>query len=452
LTLLSGQSDGGGMSGSPEASPPAAGLASRQAAVAILSQVLRRKRPLDQAAAEILAGSSLAPRDWGFARAIAAASLRRFGQLEALIRAFVPKTPPPHKAGPTLEILIAGAAELLFLNVPAHAAVDAANRLAQSDLKAVHFKALINAVLRRVAAEGPSLLAQQDAAALNAPDWLFERWIANYGEAQARLVAEAHLAIPPLDLTLQALDAPYTDFNAALRLVPGRVRLKDAGKIENLPGFQDGRWWVQDFAASLPAMLFGDVAGRTVIDLCAAPGGKTLQLASVGARVTAVDAVSERLALIADNLARTKLSADLIAADARDWRPEAASPFVLLDAPCTATGTIRRHPDLPWLKTAADLVSAESLQSELLDAAGDMTAAGGILVYAVCSLEPEEGVEQIDSFLRRRSDFARSELSPSEAFDRTFITPKGDLATLPFYWAEKGGMDGFYAARLKRLL
>jgi 16S rRNA (cytosine967-C5)-methyltransferase len=452
LTLLSGQSNGGGMSGSPEASPPAAGLASRQAAVAILSQVLRRKRPLDQAAAEILAGSSLAPRDWGFARAIAAASLRRFGQLEALIRAFVPKTPPPHKAGPTLEILIAGAAELLFLNVPAHAAVDAANRLAQADLKAVHFKALINAVLRRVAAEGPSLLAQQDAAALNAPDWLFERWIANYGEAQARLVAEAHLAIPPLDLTLQALDDPYTDFNAALRLAPGRLRLKDAGKIENLPGFQEGAWWVQDFAASLPATLFGDVAGRTVIDLCAAPGGKTLQLASAGARVTAVDAAPERLALIKDNLARTKLSAELIAADARDWRPEAPSPFVLLDAPCTATGTIRRHPDLPWIKSAADLVSAESLQSELLDAAGDMTAAGGALVYAVCSLELEEGVEQIDSFLRRRSDFVRSELGPSEAFDRTFITPKGDLATLPFYWAEKGGMDGFYAARLKRLL
>ena len=440
------------MSGSPETSPSAAGLASRQAAVAILSQVLRRKRPLDQAAAEILAASSLAPRDWGFARAIAAASLRRFGQLEALIRAFVPKTPPPHKAGPTLEILIAGAAELLFLNVPAHAAVDAANKLAQSDLKAVHFKALINAVLRRVSIEGPSLLAQQDAAALNVPDWLFERWIANYGEARARLIADAHLPIPPLDLTLKASDDPYTDFSGAAHQAPGRVRLKDAGKIENLPGFQEGRWWVQDFAASLPATLLGDVAGRTIIDLCAAPGGKTLQLASAGARVISVDAVPERLALIRDNLARTKLSAELIAADARDWRPEAPSPFVLLDAPCTATGTIRRHPDLPWLKSAADLVNAESLQSELLDAAGAMTAAGGTLVYAVCSLEPEEGFEQVESFLRRRTDFVRSELGPDAAVDPSFITPKGDLTTLPFYRADKGGMDGFYAARLKRLL
>jgi 16S rRNA (cytosine967-C5)-methyltransferase len=427
------------------------GYAARKAAVAILSNVLRRKRPLDIAASDALVEADLPPRDAGFARAIATASLRRFGQLEALIRQFVPKSPPPHKAGPTLEILMAGACELLFLGVAPHAAVDAANRLAQSDAKAVHFKALINAVLRRVAKEGEAAIAAQDAAALNTPDWLWPRWIANYGEETARAIAAAHLSVPPLDLTLKSADDPSTDLTEAQRLAPGRLRLTDAGRIEELPGFRDGNWWVQDFAATLPARLLGDVRGKAVIDLCAAPGGKTAQLAAAGAHVTALDVSSDRLAVIGENLARLKLAADLIAADARDWRPPVPAMLVLLDAPCTSTGTIRRHPDLPWLKTASDLSVCENLQRELLDAAADMTAEGGTLVYAVCSLEPEEGEEQIAAFLRRRSDFRRFPIAPEEVFDARFVSSKGDLKTLPFYWGERGGMDGFYAAGLTRL-
>ena len=329
-------------------SPP--GLAARQAALAILSDVLRKKRPLDAAAADALAAAKLAPRDAGFARTIAATSLRHFGQLEALIGAFVPKAPPPHKAGPTLEILIAGACELLFLNVAAHAAVDAANRLAQGDAKAVHFKGLINAVLRRVAREGAGVVASQDAAVLNTPDWLWPRWVAHYGEEAARAIGGAHLAIPPLDLTLKSSDDPCTDIAGAVPLAPGHLRLNDAGRIEELPGFAEGRWWVQDFAASLPVRLLGDVAEKAVIDLCAAPGGKTAQLAARGARVTAVDVSPDRLLRVRENLDRLRLSADLVAGDVRDWRPSAPAPLVLLDAPCTATGTIRRHPDLPWAK------------------------------------------------------------------------------------------------------
>jgi len=428
-----------------------AGLAARQAAVAILSQVLRRKRPFDQAAAEVLKEAKLEPRDSAFARAIASESLRRFGQLEALLRTFVPKSPPPHKAGPTLEILIAAAAELLFLKVPAHAVVDAANRLAQADVKAVHFKGLINAVLRRVAAEGERVLAAQDAEVLNVPDWLFARWAASYGE-RARRIVRAQLAVPPVDLTLKDRDDPCTESLPHEVLAPGRVRLREVKNLTSLPGFADGRWWVQDFAASLPATLFGDVAGRTVIDLCAAPGGKTLQLANVGARVISVDRAAERLELIGENLARTKLAAELIVADARDWRPASPAPCVLLDAPCSATGTIRRHPDIPWLKTAADIVNAESLQHELLEAAAEMTAPGGTLIYAVCSLEPEEGIEQVEAFLSRRTDFIRDPLAAAEVFDPDFVTGNGDLTTLPSYWMDKGGMDGFYAARLKRLL
>ena len=425
------------------------GYAARKAAMAMLSDVLRRKRPLDVAASDALVAANLPPRDAGFARTIATTSLRRFGQLEALIRGFVPKSPPPHKAGPTLEILLAAACELLFLGVAPHAAVDAANRLAQSDAKAVHFKALINAVLRRVAKEGETMLAGQDAAALNTPDWLWPRWVANYGEETARVIAGAHLPVPPLDLTLRSPDDPSTDL-AGERLAPGRLRLKDAGRIEELPGFHDGNWWVQDFAAPLPARLFGDITGKVVIDLCAAPGGKTAQLAAAGAHVTAVDVSSDRLAVIDENLKRLKLAANLVAADARDWRPLAPAPLVLLDAPCMSTGTIRRHPDLPWLKTAADLSIYETLQRELLDAAAEMTAEGGTLVYAVCSLEPEEGEEQIAAFLRRRSDFARVPIAPEDVFDAQFVSPVGDLKTLPFYWGERAGMDGFYAARLRR--
>ncbi len=418
--------------------------------MAILSDVLRKKRPLDLAAAEALNAAHLPPRDAGFARTIAATSLRRFGQLEALIRDFVPKAPPPHKAGPTLEILIAGACELLFLDVAPHAAVDAANRLAQADAKAVHFKGLINAVLRRVTREGAAGVVGQDAALLNTPDWLWPRWVERYGEETARAIALAHLSVPPLDLTLKSLDDPCTDLPAAMRLAPGRLRLTEAGRIEELPGFREGRWWVQDFAASLPVLLLGDVAGQHAIELCAAPGGKTAQLAAAGARVTSVDISSERLSLVRENLARLHLSAELVAADARDWRPPNPAPFVLLDAPCTATGTIRRHPDLPWSKGAADIGISEGLQSELLDAAADMTAEGGTLVYAVCSLEPEEAEEQIGSFLRRRTDFARVAVTAGEAFDPAFVSPEGDLKTLPCFWADKGGMDGFFAARLKR--
>lgn len=428
--------------------PP--GLPARQCALAILSEVLRKRRALDSAASAALAAASLGARDSAFARAIASETLRRFGQLESLIREFVPKTPPPHKAGCTLEILLAGACELLFLNVAPHAAVDAANRLAQADPKAVHFKGLINAVLRRVAKEGRGLVASQDEAALNAPDWLWARWVVHYGEEMARAIAAAHLAVPPLDLTLTSPDDPYADLPDAVRLAPARLRVRNAGRVEELARFAEGRWWVQDFAASLPTRLFGNVAGETVIDLCAAPGGKTLQLASQGARVTAVDASGDRLALVAANLARVKLRGEIVTADARDFRPASPARFVLLDAPCTATGTIRRHPDIPWIKSASDVAICETLQRDLLDAAAEMTAPDGLLVYAACSLEPEEGVEQVASFLRRRTDFKRIPIAAVEVFDGAFVSPDGDLRTLPCFWVQHGGMDGFYAARLKR--
>jgi 16S rRNA (cytosine967-C5)-methyltransferase len=427
-----------------------AGQPARVAALEILGAVLRKRRPLDAALDEILPGANLEPRDAGFSRAIATETLRRFGQLDALLHAFVTKLPAPHRSGPTLEILLAGACELLFLDVPAHAAVDAANRLAARDQKAVHFKPLINATLRRIAREGRAVLAAQDAARLNTPDWLWARWCETYGEETTRAIALAHAQRPPLDILRK--DRAFEIAGATA--LPGDVlRLADAGRIEDIAGFAQGAWWVQDFAATLPARLLGDVRGQTVIDLCAAPGGKTAQLAARGAEVIAVEREPARMARLKENLARLALPATLVESDVLDFRPDAPAPFVLLDAPCSATGTIRRHPDLPWIKSASDINLCADTAAPLLDAAAAMVAPGGLLVFAVCSLEPEEGAEQIAQFLERRTDFARVPITAEELFGmRELISPDGDLRTLPCHLAEQGGMDGFYAARLKRVL
>ena len=420
------------------------GLPARQAALAILVDVLHRRRPLDlawQTAAE------LAPRDAGFARAIANETLRRLGQLDALLRGFIAKLPPPHRAGPTFEILLCASCELLFLDVAPHAAVDAANRLAQNDAKAVHFKPLINAVLRRVAREGKAALAAQDAARLATPDWLWPRWLSAYGEDTARAIAAAHLKQAPVDIVLRrnASDKP-----AGEALFDTVLRVRETAAVETLPGYA-GSWWVQDAAATLPARLFGDVAGKAVIDLCAAPGGKTMQLADRGADVVAVERDAARLARVEANLARTGLTAQLVNEDVRDFRPREPAPFVLLDAPCSATGTIRRHPELPWIKSAADVTQCAAASAELIDASAELVAPGGLLVYAVCSLEPEEGAEQVDAFLARDERFAREPIAARELFGMTeLISDRGDLRSFPFHLGDRGGIDGFYAARLRR--
>jgi 16S rRNA (cytosine967-C5)-methyltransferase len=422
-------------------------MPARTAALAALSEVLRRRRPLDAALERALADAALTPRDAGFARAIASETLRRFGQIDALLRAFVPKTPPPHRAGPALEILMMGICELLFLKVAPHAAVDAANELAARDLKAVHFKSLINAVLRRVSREGAQIVEGQDAARLNTPDWLWPRWCEAYGEETARAIAIVHGAPPPLDLMLKDL----IEIPGATKLPGNVVRLSESTRVEELPGFSEGKWWVQDFAATLPARLFGDVKGETVIDLCAAPGGKTAQLANAGANVIAVEREHERIARLNENLERLHLEAEIVEADVRDFAPAEPAPFVLLDAPCSATGTIRRHPELPWIKSAADVNACAQSASELLDSAAEMVAEGGLLVFAVCSLEAEEGIEQIEEFLKRNPGFRREAVDASEVFAMNELLSQGDLRTLPCHLAEAGGMDGFYAARLRRL-
>jgi 16S rRNA (cytosine967-C5)-methyltransferase len=421
-----------------------AGLPARAAALSLLSGLLRQKRPLDSL---LDALKSLPPRDAAFARALASSAIRHFGELDAIIRQFVPKPLPPHKTGPAMEILLLGAAELLILKSAAHAAVDGANRLAAADKKSVHFKPLINAVLRRMTREGDDACAKLDAPRLNTPDWLWQRWTAQYGEPIARAIATAHQSEARLDISLKN---PAAAAPKGLALLPLSRRIEAEGRIEDLPGFTAGDWWVQDVAATLPVIMLGDVAGKKVIDLCAAPGGKTMQLAARGADVTAVELDAARLERVKENLTRTKLNATLIQSDARDFKGKAQA--VLIDAPCTATGTIRRHPDLPWIKQAGDAMARGSLAYEILESAADMVEPGGLLVFAVCSLEREEGEEQIELFLERWPEFQRTPLSPEELSGHgEWISDKGDLRTLPCHLAAEGGMDGFYAARLRRL-
>ncbi len=420
-----------------------AGLGARTAAQTILREVLQRRRPLD---AVLGAMTHLDVRDAGFARAIASETFRRFGQLEVLIREFVPKPLDRNRAGATTEIVLAGACELLFLDVPAHAAVDAANRLALADDKAKHFKALINAVLRRVARDGKAIIDAQDAPRLNTPHWLWQRWCESFGEETARAIAAAHLGVAPVDVVVKGTPPPE-----GVLLFGDVYRLGAHARIDTLEGYTEGDWWVQDAAASLPARLLGDVCGKEVIDLCAAPGGKSAQLAASGARVTAVERDGARMERLKENLQRLKLEANLIVGDMRDIRLDAPAPFVLLDAPCSATGTIRRHPELPWIKGNNDVTLCAAAAGELLDRAGEITAAGGVLVFAVCSLEPEEGPEQIANFLSRNPQFARLRVMPEELFGRgDWIDANGDLRTLPCHLVD--GMDGFYAARLTKTL
>jgi len=423
----------------------------RGVALDLLGSVLGRRQPLDEAIAAHRGIAALDVRDRAFARNLVATTLRRLGQIDALI-AHALTAELPAEARPTRDILRLGAAQLAFLGTPAHAAVDTSVTLAEARGQR-RMKALVNAVLRRLAREAPALVAAQDAARLNTPDWLWRSWAEAYGEAGARAIAVAHLEEAPLDLSVRdAADAERWRVQlGGVALPTGSIRCDGGGAVPDLPGFAEGAWWVQDAAAALPARLLGDIAGRAVLDLCAAPGGKTAQLAAMGARVTAIDRSPARLGRLKFNLARLSLSAETIAADAATWRPPELGPFVVLDAPCSATGTIRRHPDVPHLKSPADVARLAQTQARLLDAAAEMLAPGGILVYGVCSLEPEEGPRQIETLLARNANLVRQPVRAEEIGSLgECLTPDGDLRTLPFHLAAQGGMDGFYAARLAR--
>src|SRR3954467_2127335 len=414
------------------------GLASRRISADILDNVLRRRRPLDGEldGAEAHPGlASLADRDRALVRKLVATVLRRVGTLRHILEKFLERGFPDD--APRVEtVLLIGAAQILFLDVPDHAAVDLSVRLVQADRRAAKYPGLINAVLRRVAREGQEAMAALDPVPLDTPDWLFARWRRTYGDAIARAIAIAHGHGPPLDLTVKS-DAESWAQRLRGRVMPtGTVRTATGGLISLLPGYTEGAWWVQDAAAALPARLFGDAAGKRGADLCAAPGGKTAQLAQAGARVTAVDRSANRLVRVRENLTRLGLHADMVAADAAEWQ---AGPFdaVLIDAPCSSTGTIRRHPDVAWLKSEIDLAQLTGLQQRLLDRAVALTKPGGTIVYCVCSLEPEEGEQQIEALLIREPGVRRKPIQPDEIDGvAEFINAAGELRTLPSQWSD----------------
>ena len=439
--------------------PDVPGLAARRIAADILDGVLRRKIALD----EQLSGkgahpglATLADRDRALMRRLTATVLRRLGTLRKLVGKFLDKGFPAD--APRVEtILLIGAAQILWLEVPDHAAVDLSVRLAQADRRAGRYAGLVNAVLRRVTQNRETNIP--NSAALDTPAWLMARWTKTYGREMARAIATANGHEPALDLTVKADASDWAEHVHGRVLPTGTVRTLAHGAISLLPGFAEGAWWVQDAAAALPAHLLGDIRDLRVADLCAAPGGKTAQLAAAGARVTAVDRSGPRLARLNDNLSRLVLHADVVTADALEWQPDPANagPFdaVLLDAPCSSTGTIRRHPDVPWLKAETDIAVLVSLQQRLLDRAIELVRPGGTLVYCVCSLEPEEAEQQIAALLARDPRIARKPITAADVFGRgEFVSREGDLRTLPLHlpdpdprWA---GLDGFFAARLVR--
>jgi 16S rRNA (cytosine967-C5)-methyltransferase len=429
------------------------GLAARQAAAALLSEILDNHRPLDaclEAADSPLAGLSL--QDRSLARAIVATALRRHGQIETALGALIERK-LPKRAGALPSILQVAATQLLFMDVPDHAAVSLAVQSAEADSKARHFKSLANGVLRNLVRRRDELLGGQDAARFNTPEWLWQRWAAAHG-TEAHAIAAAHLDEPPLDVSVNGEAAAWAERLGGAALPTGTVRFSAKGRIEALPGYGEGAWWVQDFAAAMPARLLGDVASKEVLDLCAAPGGKTAQLAAAGAKVTAVDIAVSRVARLKENLSRLRLDADCIIADALAFDPGRAFDAVLLDAPCSATGTIRRHPDIPWLKSVEDIASLATTQRALIARAASLVRPGGALVFATCSLEPEEGEDQAKAAL---ADLPL-EAWPIVPDEFPGLSPDwvsgGWLRTLPRYSPApgiSGGMDGFFAARFRRL-
>jgi 16S rRNA (cytosine967-C5)-methyltransferase len=432
--------------------PP--GFAARRIAADILDGVLRRKRPLDEQLEDQSAHpdfAALADRDRALVRALATTVVRRLGTLRHLLSHFLDRGLPAD--APRLETaLLLGAAQILWLEVPDHAAVDLAVRLVQADRRATRYAGLANAVLRRITREGAAFVAGLDTATLDTPDWLLARWATSYGAETARAIAVANGREPALDFTVKT-DPEHWAAQLGGRVLPtGSVRAIVHGPVSQLPGFGDGAWWVQDAAAALPARLLGDARGLSVADLCAAPGGKTAQLAAAGARVVAVDRAGGRLKRLEQNLARLRLAADVVEADVAQWQG-GAFDAVLLDAPCSSTGTIRRHPDIPWLKGEGDIAALAALQRRLMAQAVTLVKPGGTLVYCTCSLEPEEGIDVVRELLANNPSVRRRPITGKEV-DSAWLTADGDLRTLPCHLGDTdsrmAGIDGFYAARLHR--
>lgn len=427
------------------------GLQSRHVAYQILCEVLLRKTPLDQILVRHGEFNALEGRDRAFVRMLVATCLRRKGQIEDLITRAMDKDKELHPQ--SLGVLLSiGVCQVLFMNVPHHAAVDTTVELADKENMSRQ-KGFINAILRRMTSEGAEWRKKQDVVRMNMPPWLLNQWIKDYGLSGAAEIAQASLSEAQTDITIKDMTEKelWAGSLDASVLPTGSLRRAAGGNITELFGFDEGAWWVQDASASLPAKLMGDLKGKTVVDLCAAPGGKTAQLAAGGAHVIAVDRSAKRLEKLKENMARLKLeeTIEVMVGDGAVWQPPAPVDAVLLDAPCTATGTIRRHPDVMHLKGQKDSDQLCDVQARLFDNAAAMVKVGGTLIYCTCSLQKIEGEQQVNTFLINHPEYSRKAITVDEVGGvDALITQEGDLRILPYHLAPQGGMDGFYVARL----
>ncbi len=433
------------------------GLAARIAAAAILGDVIARRHPLDECfapGAAISRISGLEPGDAALTRSIVTVALRRLGTIRGALAKLMPAG-LPRQAAQLEWTLTAAAAQLLFLEAPDYAAVDLAVRAARLNAQTVPYASLVNGVLRNLIRQRESIVNNSDPLSDDTPEWLAARWRRNYGEAVAGAIAAANRQEPVLDITVLRDPEGWAAKLGAVLLPTGSLRLRTHAKIIELPGFAEGQWFVQDAAAAQPARLLRARPGMRVADFCAAPGGKTAQLASTGAEVTAIDRSAERQKRLAANLSRLNLQAHITVADAASLKTE---PFdaILVDAPCLGTGTIRRHPDIAWTKKPGDLTALTALQARLLDRAAELVRPGGTLVYCTCSLEPEENEMQVSALLRRSPGLAREPIAPDEVGGLPeLLNSDGELRTLschlPAADPRLAGLDGFFAARLLRV-
>jgi len=423
-------------------------LTTRIIATDIIHSILRKGQSLDEMLSSHVGLPKLEKRDRAFVHALVACTLRRLGQLDAVLKHCYQRPQPPKPA--VLDVLRLGATQILFLGTPHHAAVDTAVRIAADSHLLAPYKGLINAILRRLTREGAEIISSQDEAKLNTPKWLWDLWEKTYGTELASKIALANLGEALNDISVKNDPEGWAKRINARLLPTGSLRLNGDVPIQEIDGFDEGAWWVQDAAAALPVKIMGDIKGKRVLDLCAAPGGKTLQMASMGAHVSAVDRSEKRLKRLKENIERTKLEAAIFCADALTCNLAKKAEIVLIDAPCSATGTMRRHPDVAHLKKPSDMERLSALQSKLLDhVASDLLEEGGMIIYAVCSLQAEESELQIESFLERTPDFKRVPITSEEIGGASeLINKNGDIRCLPCYWQDYGGLDGFYVARL----
>tara|TARA_R110002096_G_scaffold104769_2_gene230663 strand:- start:13123 stop:14415 length:1293 start_codon:yes stop_codon:yes gene_type:complete len=424
------------------------GLYAREAAVRLLHGVLLEKRLLiDLVHGEDSELIDLEPSERARAQSLAMTTLRNLGPIDTVLNKFLTKQTP----FALLNILRVAATEILVDGIADHAAVDAAVTMAKRRQKTSHLKNVANAVLRKVATEGPAIFAELPPQELPKAFRSQMAKIATKDEIIA--IERAHQMGAPVDLTTKdPATAPALAKTLGGELMPNNsVRLARAGQISELPGFAEGDWWVQDAAASIPARTIGDVTGKRVLDLCAAPGGKTMQLAAMGANVTALDVSSKRMERVVQNLGRTKLGAKYVVADALKWSPDAPFDAILLDAPCSATGTMRRHPDLPFAKENFDLGDLLKLQRNLIMKAAEWLTPGGTLIFSTCSIFSAEGEGQVDWLNKQNSPLIAQPIDPAPlGLDANMVNANGQIRLRPDFWKNRGGMDGFFVAKFTR--